>query len=292
MNRTSVIIPAYRAAGTVRRAVESVLRQTSPAHEVIVVDDGSPDDIAAVLEGFGPRVSLIRQANAGAGAARNTGIDAASGDWIAFLDADDEWAPDRLEQQHQAAKTETTIGMVVGRFELRQANAATGTVNGWGSFAVGRPLTLNGDLAFRFAAMCWTGTVLVRRDVIADQRFRTDLRTAEDRELWYRIISRTRVLAIDAVVAIQHVTPGSLSTTDIDDDCANMMRVVELHAADLTPGERRAWRIELSKRRAAVHLSNGNTAAARRAAWQRLRLAPLSVEAWYIWLKALFWSRA
>ncbi|HET9065636.1 MAG TPA: glycosyltransferase family 2 protein [Gemmatimonadales bacterium] len=288
MTHTSVIIPAYCAAGTVRRAVDSVLRQTMHVLEVIVVDDGSPDGIAAALIGTDPRVRVIRQPNGGAGSARNTGIDAASGDWIAFLDADDEWLPSRLASQFEAIERYPDVGLIMGRFEVRPAGLPSGTTSGWSNIPTATPLELRGDRALRFAAACWTGTVLVRRDVVGEERFRTDLRTAEDREFWYRISIRTRVLALDEVLAVQHVTSGSLSTTDIDDDCANMLKVVGLHGDDLTPSERRAWRLELLRRRAAVHLAAGRFPAAHAAASDRLRLAPWSLEAWYIWLKSLY----
>ena len=87
--RFSVIIPVYNAAATLQRAIESVQKQSWPAHEIIVVDDGSTDCSADVAQGYGATVTLIRQANAGVSAARNAGAHAASGDWLAFLDADD-----------------------------------------------------------------------------------------------------------------------------------------------------------------------------------------------------------
>ena len=95
----SVVIPAYNAEGCVVRAVESVLAQSRPAMEVIVVDDGSRDATAAVAERFGPAVRVLRQANGGPAAARNHGVREAGGEWIAFLDADDAWLPQKLERQ-------------------------------------------------------------------------------------------------------------------------------------------------------------------------------------------------
>lgn len=95
----SVVIPAYNAEKYIARAVESVLKQTRPADEIIVVDDGSTDKTADMVRAFGDRVRLIQQPNAGVSAARNAGIRAARGNWIAFLDADDEWLPEKLELQ-------------------------------------------------------------------------------------------------------------------------------------------------------------------------------------------------
>lgn len=95
----SVVIPAYNAEKTIAATLDSVLAQSYPPHEVIVVDDGSKDGTPAVVEAFSPRVRLLRQLNSGPSAARNNGIRVATGDWIALLDADDTWHPDKLAVQ-------------------------------------------------------------------------------------------------------------------------------------------------------------------------------------------------
>jgi len=97
----SVIIPAFNAGRFIARTINSVLAQTLPASEIIVVDDGSTDNTADVLRSYGDKVRYIYQENAGDGPARNTGIRAAKGEWIAFLDHDDEWLPCKLELQMQ-----------------------------------------------------------------------------------------------------------------------------------------------------------------------------------------------
>jgi glycosyltransferase involved in cell wall biosynthesis len=100
--RVSVIIPAFNRAYCVADAVESVRGQTFKDYEIIAVDDGSSDGTAEVLEKFGDKVRLIRQVNRGVSAARNTGIRAAQGNWVAFLDSDDRWHPEKLERQLNA----------------------------------------------------------------------------------------------------------------------------------------------------------------------------------------------
>jgi glycosyltransferase involved in cell wall biosynthesis len=92
------IVPAYNEAGAIGSTV-SELHVHAPDFDVLVVDDGSTDDSAAVAEAFGPPVRVIRQMNQGESAARNHGIDAARGDWVAFIDADDLWTPDKLAKQ-------------------------------------------------------------------------------------------------------------------------------------------------------------------------------------------------
>jgi len=112
----SAIMPAYNSAGFIRRAIDSVLAQTVPVHELIVVDDGSTDDTATVAASYGDRVKVFRQANGGPGAARNRGVRESRGDWLAFLDADDAWIPAKIE--HQRTKlmpgTDVVFSHVVG----------------------------------------------------------------------------------------------------------------------------------------------------------------------------------
>jgi len=104
MAKVSVIIPTYNRAEYVTHAIDSVLAQTYTDYEIIVVDDGSADNTKDVLLPYMDRIRYIYQENAGLSAARNTGIKAAKGDWIAFLDSDDEWLPGKLAVQMRAVE--------------------------------------------------------------------------------------------------------------------------------------------------------------------------------------------
>lgn len=95
----SVIIPTFNRVAYVQKAIASVLQQTFQDHEVIVIDDGSTDGTTAALRVFGAAIRVIQQANMGVSSARNAGLSAARGKWIAFLDSDDEWCPAKLETQ-------------------------------------------------------------------------------------------------------------------------------------------------------------------------------------------------
>ena len=99
--KISAIIPSYNRCHTLQRALASVYDQGECLHEVIVVDDGSTDDSAAMVKALYPHVKLIRQSNHGVSHARNRGIEAASGTWIALLDSDDQWCPLKLRSQMQ-----------------------------------------------------------------------------------------------------------------------------------------------------------------------------------------------
>lgn len=114
----SVIIPVYNGSAFLAEAIESVLSQTHQAYEVIVVDDGSTDDSVAVAERYAPAVRIVSQPNAGCGAARNLGVLHAGGSLLAFLDADDLWVPDKLQQQVCALAHDDTLEMVFGRVEV------------------------------------------------------------------------------------------------------------------------------------------------------------------------------
>jgi glycosyltransferase involved in cell wall biosynthesis len=124
--RFSVVIPAFNAAATLARAIESVRAQSWPAHEIIVVDDGSTDATAEIAAGF-DGVRLIRQKNSGVSVARNAGAAAASGDWLAFLDADDWYAPDRIKLHAEWIAEDAALDFLTGDYEYRDE---TGTLLG------------------------------------------------------------------------------------------------------------------------------------------------------------------
>ena len=116
----SVIIPVFNGSGFIACAIDSVLAQTWPAHEIIVVDDGSSDDITNAVARYGDRVRLIRQANAGVSTARNTGAQAANGDWLAFLDADDWFYPDRLKSHADFIRDDPALDFLTGDYDYRR----------------------------------------------------------------------------------------------------------------------------------------------------------------------------
>jgi GT2 family glycosyltransferase len=122
--RFSVIIPAYNAAAFIARAIDSVLAQTWPAHEIIVVDDGSADATAQVVAGYGDRVRYLRQENAGVSAARNAGARAATGDWLAFLDADDWYYPDRLKWHAEWIERDGGLDFLTGDYDYRRPDGS------------------------------------------------------------------------------------------------------------------------------------------------------------------------
>ncbi|MEP6774920.1 MAG: glycosyltransferase family A protein, partial [Chloroflexota bacterium] len=113
--KISAVITAYNYAGFLPAAIESVLEQTRPADEIVVVDDGSTDDTALIVARYAARgVRYVYKANGGAGSARNRGIRETSGDLIAFLDGDDSWVADKLSAQLAHIEQNPGVGLVTG----------------------------------------------------------------------------------------------------------------------------------------------------------------------------------
>ena len=112
--RVSVMIGVYNGAPYLAEAIDSVLAQTRPAFELIVVDDGSEDESGEIARGYGPPVRCVRQERGGMAAARNRAVQDAAGDYFAFLDADDRFAPDKLERQVAAFAADPVLDVVYG----------------------------------------------------------------------------------------------------------------------------------------------------------------------------------
>lgn len=119
----SVVVPVYKGAETIGRCLESIYAQTYPGiSEVIVVDDGSPDNVAEVVARDYPQVTLLRQANAGVSAARNRGASVAKGEYIAFLDADDAWLPEKISRQVQVLEKHPEFALLLTRSQWLEAD--------------------------------------------------------------------------------------------------------------------------------------------------------------------------
>jgi len=182
--QTSVIIPCYRVQEFLAGALESIARQTVSVREVILIDDGSPDPLSYPSGWNGPPLRLIRTANRGQAAARNLGIAEATGEFIAFLDADDVWEPRKIERQEKAL---TGCAKAVACY--------THCVDQPGFFAFG-PYPPENVSPEEFLLSLWyslffpTSTVMVRRQSLEQVGgFREDLDYGEDIELWLRLLT-------------------------------------------------------------------------------------------------------
>ena len=192
MPKVSVIIPTYQHAHFVAEAIESVLAQTYPDYEIIVVDDGSTDDTVEVLSRFGERITVIHQPNRGVSAARNTGIRASKGEHIAFLDADDVWMPDKLEKQIPLLERDEAVGLVGSDMMIFDEHGTRS-----GIFERTPPqsgmvyATLFASIGRSFILM---PTVVVRRRCFDEVGFFDETLTiSEDADMWLRISQRWAV---------------------------------------------------------------------------------------------------
>ena len=218
--RVAVVVPAYNAEGTISRAIDSVLNQTYKNVEVVVVDDGSTDATAQVVcERCGP-VILKRQSNAGAAAARNLGVSACSATIIAFLDADDEWLPDRLAKTVAPMAADPSIG-------LCYCSAVSVTGSGPAKLHNSSPLLARFPGAIAPPPFLCTPTATVRRECFdACGGFDESLRIWEDRDLFVRLAERFKVHHVDEPLVLIHPRDDSLRRqVDVDDIVAAMYRV-------------------------------------------------------------------
>ena len=188
-DRVTVIIPAYNSATSIRRTVESALNQEAAPKQVIVVDDGSTDNTVEVVRALGNRVCVLQQSNSGQGAARNAGLEIATGEFIAFLDADDYWRPGFLNATiHFLDQYPDTVAVSTGRITRKFGLPEhIWPQDGELPDDLGRePIVL--DNFFDFWAKydhIRTGTCLIRKSIIdANGGQRADLRVSQDLEFW------------------------------------------------------------------------------------------------------------
>lgn len=184
----SVIIPVYNRPEFVCRAIHSVLRQTRQPDEIIVVDDGSTDRTPAVLQQFESAVRLLRTPHRGVSHARNTGISHARGEWIAFLDSDDEWMPEKLEAQLDWLKSHPDI-RVMQTDEIWVRHGRRVNPKKYHQKPEGRIFIP----ALKRCVISPSAVIIHRSVFDIAGKFDEDLPAAEDFDLWLRVSLRYRV---------------------------------------------------------------------------------------------------
>jgi glycosyltransferase involved in cell wall biosynthesis len=229
--KISVVIPAYNAARFLLRCLKSVFAQSLKPEEVIVVDDGSTDNTAALAAELG--ATVISQTNSGLADARNMGIRNASGEWIALLDADDLWAPEKLERQVACIRPETVLvytGIrVFDDSGVRDVRPAIDAISARKMLRYLNPIT--------------PSTVLVKREAFMQAGgFRKGLHACEDWGLWFCLQPLGQFEAVPDTLTDYYIHPKSLSANpDIMLQSADII-IDSTLTADLRGFERWAWK--------------------------------------------------
>jgi glycosyltransferase involved in cell wall biosynthesis len=210
-----VIVPAYNAAGHIAEALESVRAQTVSDWEIVVCDDGSSDDTAAIASDFDERVRVIRSpVNRGLAAARNLAIDASRGQLLALLDSDDTWLPCYLERQLQLLERgDEDVGIVsCNAFLSDDGGRLPGTYADRFGYAEDVTIEQLLDISPIFIS------ALIPRAALEDVgAFATDLRSCEDLDLWIRLLEAGyRVISTREPLVVYRLSAGQLSARPAD----------------------------------------------------------------------------
>jgi glycosyltransferase involved in cell wall biosynthesis len=179
----SIVIPAYQAAATIGEALQSAVGQVHPAHEIIVVDDGSTDELEAALAPFMESITLIRQENGGSASARNAGAAAATGDFLAILDADDAYHPRRLEALAALARERPDLDLVTTDARFMAGDQPVGTFHAHNRFATTGQRAAILESCFVGG---WPAVRLAKLRAIGE--FDQDLVVGHDWDAWLRMI--------------------------------------------------------------------------------------------------------
>ncbi|MEA3639829.1 MAG: glycosyltransferase [Lamprobacter sp.] len=211
----SVIMPSFNTAAYIGEAIDSVLAQDYPNKELIVIDDGSTDTTVERIRSYGDQLRLITQANQGSAVARNQGLQAAQGDYIAFLDSDDLWLPGKLSAQVAHLQRHPEIDMVFSRWQVWKPDpdgafpsasdllpaSSTPTPDSVPGIVPDRSGWLYNRLLF--SSLLHTITVMARRSLIERVGlFDTSLKRGQDYDYWIRASRLTQMHQLDRVFAL------------------------------------------------------------------------------------------
>lgn len=217
--KISVVIPCYNATLYIAATIQSALAQDWPDLELVVVDDGSSDGSAELVQRMFPAVTLIRQSNQGVAAARNNGITHAQGEWIAFLDADDIWLPGKLKAQWAMLQASPGTRMTYTAWQVWPSTAPVPSQADLATLDVESDNTTRWSGATGWVypqllldCVVWTSTVLVHKSVLCEAGvFDTTLRIGEDYDLWLRASRITQILRVPRPFALYRMHPASIT---------------------------------------------------------------------------------
>ncbi len=223
MTTVSVIIPAYNLENYIVQALESVLFQTFQDFEIILIDDGSQDNTVSLVQQFDdPRIHILQQKNQGASSARNYGMRQSQGQYIALLDGDDYWLPEKLERQLQHLSHAPNVGVSFCRAAFMNDLGEP-----LGTYQMPQLKNLDASAFLKSNAIGCGSTPILRREVLDAIQFETiiqgerkvcyfdeTLQRSEDLELWLRILLKTpwKIEGINDPLVFYRINPDSLSS--------------------------------------------------------------------------------
>jgi glycosyltransferase involved in cell wall biosynthesis len=275
-----VIIPAYNAAKYLQAAIESVIAQTFQDWRIVLVDDGSSDNTAAVVAPFldrlGSRMSYILQENSGVSAARNAAMRASTSEFIALLDADDVWLPCRLSASIEVLSARPQAGLAYGLITFIDSEGRVGK-----TFA-GNRMHAEGFIApyiYMRKVELPSPTITFRRRCIDEVGvFDESMRATEDRDLWLRIALRYEVAFVPTVLAYYRQSPNSASGDGKGMHQGQLRFIRKNYGAKGCGLRRRQAALSRSYKQYAENLkARGQAAAALRTSFHALVLYPLSI---------------
>lgn len=228
----SVVIPAYNSAGCIAEALDSVLEQTFAKPEIIVINDGSPDTtlLERALEPYRERIRYIKQENQGPSGARNAGILAARGKYVAFLDSDDRWLPCHLATQIEALEKRPALALVYADAMLTVDDVPVRTY--FESCPQTHPVTFE-SLITEECSVVTSATVALREALVTAGMFDDQFRRCEDFDLWTRIVHCGYEVDYTSQVQIVHRSRNGLSS-DVESMKRSLVAVYEKMALTLT----------------------------------------------------------
>ena len=259
----SVIIPLFNGTKTISRALDSVFIQTMQEFEVIVIDDGSTDDVEGALQPFKDRIIFQRQNNMGAAAARNHGARLASGEYLAFLDADDFWHAQKLELQIKALKSHH--GSSFCATQCRKLNSDDLDHEAYWNLPIEFKASEITDFSTVFTNP-YFGTPGILMPTQVFKRcggFKENLKTAEDVDLWLRAAYKSSVSYIYNPLFYIVGTPDSLTTAHLDRTYADNIKVIDLFCRE-HPAFANEYPAAVKTARARIYEDWGSAALTRR----------------------------
>lgn len=242
--RFSVIIPAYQSSPYILEAVTSALEQTYRPHEVVVVDDGSTDHPEVALDTVLDSIELLRRPNGGPGAARNTALRRATGDWCTLLDADDRWMPEKLESIAAVIRDDPEVAIVTT--DATVVDGRGGPERQWYR-DISRFDHEDQRLGILRHDFVFAGAAFLTQRAIDVGGFREDVIGVEDWDLWLRmILTGSRVALVDRPLTLYRVHDSNLSSRRVQ-MAEGRRRIFEAIADrdDLHPDEERLARQQL-----------------------------------------------